>query len=404
MPSKARMTIRFDPPPTRSQPTPPERPAAVETAPIDDANALEQLIRQAGPALPGQASSPVTNLNDDKAASVPDNKRFEPAPAAAVDKQVYSAVPSEDVLPTLPAHPQIEIVHDGLRSHQTSPAWWKVILSAASAIATGALFGFLVLSLFSNSSPGFSLRSGEPATQTAMSQQSASYIVSSDDQQDAAGADLSQGVPPAQADQAWPAATWYWLQYGVFRSQEAMEAAAAELTAAGLPAFSDQAEGFRVYAGVAATKEMAEQLASQMPDRELFIKPIIMPEVHPAAHAGGEDWHSFIILSEQLAASLSSLSVSALQDKMPQPADEAVLGALREGYSQWQHAAATVERLEGAAYAEGMAIIQALSDAMSSIDQYERNVSRYHLWRIQAQLMKKLAAERRLRETAVVQS
>lgn len=176
-----------------------------------------------------------------------------------------------------------------------------------------------------------------------------------------------------------------------------MNAAVQELRDAGLPGFGDRTDGYRVYAGLAASKSEAEQLASQMPGRDIFIRSIEIDAVAATAAGGDDAFRQWIALSHELADALSRVSVAALQDELPQSLDPSNLAALRQSYDKWQNAAAAVGRLQAPERQNAEAIVQALNAAFGSVEQYERKVSRYHLWRIQADLMEMLAAERDLR-------
>lgn len=358
-------------------PSVPDVPAFEDKRTQDDAGLLEQLIRRTGlPSVPEEAKRAV-------------RESYAEIPAALADGQA----PERDHEPVI----EDEIVRvsgakGGIRSKEDGPSWWKAFVSAAGAIATGALFGYLVLTLFSGGSPLSAPAAGSGAVPSDAGQATPAQAKPEGSDANPAQARASAGA--GTAVEPWPDATYYWLQYGVFRSPEAMDAAVQELRDAGLPGWGDDSDGYRVFAGVATDKSEAERLAAQMPGHEVFVKSIRAEE-----GTGSADLLPFIKDGGQLAGMLSRLSIAALQDKMPEPLEPDELAELREGYEQWRSSAAAVERMQAPQQQEARAMMEALDAAMASVDQYERKVSRYHLWNIQADLMKMLTAERKLRES-----
>ncbi len=369
-------------PRTPKSPPIPDMSAYGDKQTQDDAGLLEQLIRRMNPSTIPEETKHIVR---ESYAEGPKS----PLDGQALDLSHGPVIEDEFV--------RISGAKGGVRSRDDGPSWWKVFASAAGAIATGALFGYLVLTLFSGGSPLAAPAPGSGANPAVAGQ-------ATDAQAKPGAGDTNpvQAQVSAEADTAgeqWPGTTYYWLQYGVFRSSEAMDAAAQELRDAGLPGWADDSDGFRVFAGVATDKSEAERLAAQMPGHEVFVKTIRVED-----GTGRADLLPFIRDSQQLAGKLSRMSIAALQDKLPVPLEPDELTEVREGYEQWRASAAAIERLQAGEQQEARSMMEAFDAAMASIEQYERKVSRYHLWNIQADLMKVLSAERKLRETFAASS
>jgi stage II sporulation protein B len=375
MQPKARMTFRFDPPPAATRK--PETDSRSE-----DLSELEAMIRETGFLASGERQPlPLASIDppdvapsrDDKSpgASQTDGGQAEPPPLIEEPIDLFSA--------GFPVR------------KQAGTPWWKLFVSAAGAIATGALLGYLVLTLIAGELDGTAPFGAQPAEPAAASLPAAS-AASPLDTWASPSADSGTAVM-----EAWPSQTYYWLQYGVFRSGEAMEAAADDLKSQGLPGFADRAEGYRTFAGVAASKAEAEQLAGQMPGKEFYVKPLVLEAVQQEVSAGLEGLGDFEASSHRLARELLGISVSALQDAMPQAIGTDRLQALRDSHSQWLAASDVIARMDERVRTQVEEMAAALQEAMSAVDRYEAKVSRYHLWRIQSEMMRFLAADRTLR-------
>ncbi|MBW5447856.1 hypothetical protein GE107_17520 [Cohnella sp. CFH 77786] len=458
MQQKARMTFRFEPAkPSKPAASPSEavpdkrvlgteetRTATgcsdfdVDGPLLDDPAALEEIIRRAEPA-PFRTRPPQTDAREPGFPAKPEhskNPEFGKQPefgkipeygktlefgmnSEFAKNAEFVKNPEFGKIPESANHPEIRTKRDPLlaetqgeedieaggwpildeslyRGHKSAgkfaggegPSWWKVFASVAGAIGTGALFGYLVLTLFTGETP-FPASASQGSDQPAQAQAESA-------------AASSPSVPPSSPQgsstaREWPAETYYVLQYGVFQSEEGAAAALEELKGKGYPGFEDRSDGFRVYAGVAGTKEEAELLASQMQGVEIFVKPLAVDSWVPAVSEGAEQLGAFIGLSHELTRELASLSVFALQDENPQPIDADKLAKLREIHGKWLEAAG---RLDGKAQEKGKAIVQALNAAIVSVEDYGRNHSRFHLWRVQADAMQAVAADRSLRTSA----
>ncbi|MBO9597572.1 MAG: SPOR domain-containing protein, partial [Cohnella sp.] len=159
-----------------------------------------------------------------------------------------------------------------------NPTWTRVLLSVAAAIATGALFGYMVLTLFTGEPmfPGKQASEGIQTTAQAGAPDTSASAAAAPHASDAVpGAGNAADPNAADGDKALaeiPVNEAFVLQYGVFRNADSTRLAAAQLKDVGLPAAIDEGDGYRVYAGIASTRAEAELLAAQMPNIEVYIK------------------------------------------------------------------------------------------------------------------------------------
>jgi hypothetical protein len=414
MQPKTRMTFRFDPPkpaprplpvnmhavpsieptqPKREHVTEDEHPTQPDIAPSehtayysggplqDDLYTLEQMIRTSEP-IRVQKSVKVVPVKAD----LHEEKR-------SLEHLTYSEVGSAEWSEPGDAGNRMEGWLSGALNRNEGPSWWRVIASVAGAVATGALFGYLVLTLFTGDSPfpaapltgkDTPVQAKAPSTPTALP---------------------GQGAAPSAASQAGQPAkptilngsTFYLLQYGVFRTEESMRAAMEELKRKGLPAAADRTDGYRVYAGAADSKEEANLLAGQLSGIEVYVKPSVSQGWNPNEAEGADALAVFVQRSAELTRSLSRLSVSALQEEQPKPFEQAALVTLRENHNLWLESAKSTEGLTGAALQSAKDLQQSLHAAMVSVDDYSRKISRYHLWDIQSKVMQAVLSDRALR-------
>ncbi|CAM4362796.1 SPOR domain-containing protein [Paenibacillus tarimensis] len=267
------------------------------------------------------------------------------------------------------------VVH---RQQPGGPSWLKVFGSVGGALATGALFGYLLLSLFAGNSvlPG-SQGAGKVAEKSGAVNEPAPTQVAS-----------NQTSAPTAAE--IPAETYYMLQYGVFSQAEGMEAAMAELKSRGYSAAALQADDFRVYAGMAATKAEAEALAKQLSGLEVYVKAVDIPEVSGFPHeGGGQDAEQFFTQTAELANHLAGLTVTILEG------GSVSVKEWLDSYNAW---AASFEAFRKGVNAEGAEelshIALAYETAANSIAAYQSKESRSYIWQAQSALMSAVFAQK----------
>ncbi|MFD0674367.1 SPOR domain-containing protein [Cohnella sp. GCM10027633] len=289
----------------------------------------------------------------------------------------------------------------GAYAPPSAPSWTRVILSVAAAIVTGALFGYMVLTLFT----------GEPIfpSKTPETDGTESVLLPSADPSPATSAtslpgttgdtDVPRSAEPNGTIAEVPANEAYVLQYGVFKSADSAQLAVAQLQEVGLPAAIDDTDGYRVYAGIASTKAEAELLAAQMPNIEVYVKPAGGATLLLGAGELTEATASYMTKSAALGQLISQLTVSGLQDDLPQPMSADDADALKQASADWQASRTAAGALTGAAKAPADKLGQSLDSALDSLASYGGKPSRYHLWGAQTAVLQARLADGELRRT-----
>jgi stage II sporulation protein B len=303
-------------------------------------------------------------------------------------------------------------------SHRTP--WLKIVASAVGAIATGALFGFLVLSLFSedaandtaswwklgtNSTASTVEEGGNPPLDSTK----VLPATAAKDSTAAAGAGGAAATKElAAAAVSLPAATYSFVQSGVFSTAEGAETAITDLRKKGLAAASEKStDKYYVYAGVALNRNevlpISSSLQNHLPD--VFIKEYSVPAVQKMKWAGkaGSSPEAYFVQGSKLASMIAGLTALHLQGELAAP-EEATMSSLRSAHQQWTQAAVSA--------AEGMtAEHKTISDKMNTainmavrtMEEYKKNPSEAYLWQAQGELIKYIIGEKELRTALAVQ-
>ncbi|MFB9279182.1 SPOR domain-containing protein [Cohnella cellulosilytica] len=429
MPSNARMTIRFEPPvkpkskavetpaARRNEPidiTPPkqeEPPAAPATfeawdSPYqDDIRALEEIIRkqdsQERPLLSETSFASRRKPKSDRGGleDITMQEWLKDGGGEAADRNRESFVDSGKFGADNGWYDSItttEIVRE------RGPSWGRVVLSVAGAIATGVLFGYMVLGLFT----GEPLFPGQTAAESPARAVQAS---AGSDGAEPAGADgakagetpaaaktsSGEGALPTTAEVA--ANRFYLLQYGVFRSEESMEVAVSQLKDKGYSWGTETNEGYRVYAAATMTKEEAELLASQMAGLEVYIKPVDGPALQVGQGRLTSEAAELVEASAGMIRQLVEVSGAGLQERQPAALGDKRLADWQAAQERWRKASAGEATFGGDAANEAGAIAQALKAGETAMAEYVREPSRKQLWNMQTAAMTALLADHRLR-------
>jgi len=268
------------------------------------------------------------------------------------------------------------------------PSWLKVIASLTGALATGALFGYIVLSLFT----------GQPALPGLKAGKSGGAVLPADT---AAGADgAANGKGGANEAAGGGAASkaglstitlqprsYYLLQYGVFSTRGGMEAAAEELRARGLAAAVDTTDGYRVFAGAAADLDGAHALAAELDGLQVFAKSIPLPESIGVPAGTEEAVRGFAEESGRLIALLGAYTAGRLAGSETEDWTAA--------HQRWTEKAAVLRQSLPKATAARTAadrVANALDTAAASLGEYARKPAEAHLWSAQAALAEAVLA------------
>ncbi|BBI32528.1 SPOR domain-containing protein [Cohnella abietis] len=288
---------------------------------------------------------------------------------------------------------------------ERGPSWGRVFLSVAGAIATGALFGYMVLSLFTGESlfpgktnrgtqlpvqaaPGKSFNSSLPTADKSVEAKSVDGKISSNE---SSGKSVDEGTLTQVATDAY-----YMLQFGVFKNEESMQAAVKQLKDRGLAPATETREGYRVYVGAARSRNEADLLAAQMPDLEVYIKPLEETTLAISSQTLSEEAADFLNASANLTRKLTEYAGTGLLDKLPQKMNDADITALEEAHQQWLKTIPAASKLNDTIAEQGQVIVQELNSAILSMNDFNRKPSRFHLWHTQADVMKAILADRQI--------
>jgi len=407
--SKAKMTFRFDDPPRKSGSTEiiPNNEAveeALEPAPIghvvpiqtyssdygawdpafdEETNRIEKLIRGETTSMQPEIIPPksqprivdiIQNSGDQGELSNPDLR---------VDLEEGHHVQ------------WTELPVGGSYRKSRNPSWVKVVASVAGAIVTGAVFGFVVLSLFQGevSLPGMKSGSLTDDVRTSGSVQTSAKAEESGTKQAAA----SLGEPVSITIQR-DAKTYYMLQYGVFKDLAGVNAAEQELTDKGLAAFGDTSDQNRVYAGMAASREEAQLMKAELALQgiELYIRDLQLPETTQLMYAGdAAQMEQFLKQSDQVVQILLQMSTAQLERKDPTAYTQAELLAIKDAHQKWTELGTTAAKgLPDSSKEAWGKMTQSMNMAIISLNEYGKQLSTAHLWSIQSALMEFVMGEK----------
>jgi len=365
----------------------------------DDAFALERLIRESGPVSERQAVAPVVRGPQpdlQRADELPYIELGETTAPMQTEREVerfaerpvqrFSGEPmerfterpverfAERPAPLLSQNqgPSLHQEPSFVRRHPVGPSWLKVFVSVTGAIATGVLFGYLALSLFT----------GEPATPAATNETS---VV-----QPSGGAAGETPTGEAVMTEAKvPSGNYYMLQYGVFSNQEGMAAAIAELRQKGLAAASSTTDGFRVFAGMGTSRNSAVMLSEQLGGSEVYVKEFAVPAVGKLPFQGQSGQAElFFEQTRELIRLFNELTLSQLAQAEPARLPERDALAWKSAHQQWTATAAAIAKdWSPEAQQTAEALVTRLQTAAVSFEEYDKNPSRAHLWTAQSALM-----------------
>ncbi|MBW7476210.1 SPOR domain-containing protein [Paenibacillus oenotherae] len=297
-----------------------------------------------------------------------------------------------------------EVGHAGRSSFKTAsiyrsprgPSWFKVLASVVGAVATGALFGYLVLTLFTAGDSG--LNAADIATEmpgAANAANSGSDLPSTTPQNEGmnalptAGNDTTIGTEQGTAATAAvniPAVSYYMLQYGVFSSKEGLDEALAGLNDKGLAAAQfATGEDYRVYAGMAQDRGKALVLGNKLANLEVYMKQIDLPALSALPFAGDAAVaETFFQQTRELTGQLDAMTIARLTDDTSD-----VEGSWSELHQNWTRTAALME--SGVTDSKGRTALhklaQAINTAAVAAGEYEKKSSDAHLWSVQRALM-----------------
>lgn len=290
-----------------------------------------------------------------------------------------------------------------VQRYSTPPSWIKVFLSVAGALATGALFGYLLLSLFTNS-PDQTKGSNNLANPVNGSvSNNPSAAPSGDKSTNTNGGTSGSAVNNASGQKTVkltiPTQSYQLLQYGVFSNTEGRDAAIKELTDKGLAAAGMKtATDYRVYAGMAIDRARAITLTKDIgEDLPVYIKQVDVqvPQQFPfAGDAKAAD--TFLNNTISLISMLDELSLTQLEQPSLSPLGSAAANAWQAEHQKWTESVkamqAGVQDEAGKAFL--IKLIQSMNTAAKSLEEYDKKPSQSHLWAVQGALMEAIVTQK----------
>lgn len=391
----------------------------------DDAGALEQLIREADGQIPKQR--PKAGMNEHAAADCfpidgPEERlsaletnetillgdeegEFEAAPRAYANR-----TPSPQVIDMYP-HIETDDEHghghnergrqafpgalpsgSGKRPAQ-GPSWFKVFASVAGAIATGALFGYFVLTMFTGGGASDATGSADGSLPAVGSTADPAKTAAGGQAANAAGtgsannSGASAGTGAAGTVKlSVPAASYYMLQYGVFSSQDGLTAAAAELRDKGLAAASlTSGQDYRIYVGMASDRAAADLLGQSLTGMDVYVKQVDVPALTKLTYGGAaSDAQTFFEDTAGLLAKLGDMSSAKLNGQAGTGDND-----WQTLHQQWTEAASRLESgmTDKTNKASLLKLIQAVNSAAVAAGEYAKKPSDAYLWSMQTAMM-----------------
>jgi hypothetical protein len=270
------------------------------------------------------------------------------------------------------------------RRRPPAPSWLRAAATVIGAVLTGALFGWLVMTLLVwQPEPPESARQEEPA---GIAHPAGGTNVPDPDQ-----AEGASGASGESAAVELPAARYYVLQYGVFSTEAGLEEALAQLRKAGYAAAADTSDGYRAYAGIAESREAAEALASAFDGVELYIRPLDMPAA--VLEGQPEAVSALLTGTNDLIRTAGGLSASLLSAGGTNPIPEEAWSDWEASYRSWKEAAEALP--DGASAGGGFGgIVEAVGRAADAFAAYRGLPAPGHLRDVQTALIEAAVARR----------
>ncbi|MCE5170240.1 SPOR domain-containing protein [Paenibacillus profundus] len=305
---------------------------------------------------------------------------------------------------------QGELLWQGVHTRTRRPSLWKVIASVAGAVATGAVFGFLALSLFKGEVTMPNPEASIPTLSNGTSTQGAAVKAGSTSAGGGEGKKntvAAANQPAADQGAAQHAATtaggvyvtevnipekvFYMLQYGVFDQPEGAKKAASELRELGLAAMEEQSSQHRVYAAIAQAKEDAMGLSQLMKNNQvdLYVREMTRPALAKLAFQGGAATvEQFIAQSDKVNDWLMSQSIAYLEKSEVKGFDGDATEQLRQEHLKWTQQMNGMQKGQPEQSLKAWTqLVQAMNTAISAVNEYNKQPAASHLWSVQEAVM-----------------
>lgn len=301
-----------------------------------------------------------------------------------------------------------EIVEEKVRTRyvkRSNAPWLKIITSVSGAVVTGLLFGLFVLSMFHPASDPTADNASKDVLRSAASGQtgevSAGNGQSSASSAAAVQKEASGSVTAGMLQVDIPAQTFFMLQNGVFSGLQGAQNAQDELRKKGLAAVSDSSGPYVVYAGMTRDRNDALVLSQmvQENDLEIFIKPYKIPGTKGLRWEGADAQTIGFYFSQaqKLLGIIGDLSLLHLEESNPTAIDAVNLDNLKKEHQSWTDAVTTLNSsVSDAVRADFDQMSNAMNTAVISMEEYNKNPSKAHLWQAQTSIMEFAVTEKRM--------
>ncbi|WP_424768130.1 SPOR domain-containing protein [Paenibacillus sp. sgz302251] len=292
-------------------------------------------------------------------------------------------------------HSRMNTIHSArARRSAGGPSWFNVFLSVSGALATGALFGYLLLSLFTGASlwPGSAKEQSAPVIGSMPNDAEPAASVSGETFP-TAGTETSSSNDPNTKTVALSGLdqSYYMLQFGVFSNSEGRDAALDQLAKKGFAAAGMTGDNdYRVYAGIASDRDKAKTIQALLPDLQLYIKevnistPAAFPYEGDAAEA-----QAFFEQTSELIRMFEELTLAQLEQPSLSSLGESAAEAWQAQHRMWTENAEAlrigISDEEGKMYLEKLN--QSLQTAAKALQYYDKEPSRTLLWSTQSEVM-----------------
>lgn len=324
-------------------------------------------------------------------------------------ERVERAIHSSDQRSRYPSHEWPELVYAS-HNRSANPPWGKLTFSMAGAALIGIVLGFFVLHLFSNDPKQAGLDgtrsmleaiTNEDVTQASTVagvdpskiDKSAIAPVGANNIQTAAGSQSQSKITSAGTLLELTARTYTVIQGGSYLSKQIAEARVADLRKKGYAAVVEPGDQYRVYIGMAQTRDKATTLSKQLQQKvDLYVKSYTIPAVRSVKWNGSADsLKAYLAQTDKLLGMMSDLSLQHLADSKAKPIDDKSLQSLNAAYEAWSVAAKSVaDGLPIEAKTSLQKINTLMQTAKKSLDEYNRTPSTATLWNVQSDLMQSL--------------
>lgn len=297
------------------------------------------------------------------------------------------------------------------RRKRTQPPWRKLAATFSGAVATGAVLGFIVLSLFG----GDKLTTDpvwDPVGSETEQTDDASFLAPFDDpvlqgilNMDESDGNTGSGSGAETADAIalhLEPETYYVLQNGLFSTSEGASSAQQALRDEGFAGAQVEDSGrFFVYAGIVTQYDDALWLSHQLQEQqfEMYIKTLELPAVERVRWAGGqeEQLNEYFAELNKLMKMLVDVSSLHLKREKPIAPEESTMDSIRKQHRLWSSLANVVtvnapEQVQG--------IVQRMNGeintAVMALEEYAKNPSFAYPWQAQTALVKAIFMKKQL--------